>query len=331
MRFIEINVQDIGGNTSVRGTDTDLQQLVDSIMAVGLLYPVVLDQQHRIIDGRRRLAAFKKMGFTIVPARILECNDDATSILAEQDANVCRLELTPLERKEVADRYREALKPLAENRQNYTQFGVDDGVCKLHTPQNDEKLDIIGRVDEIAAKAAGIGYRTLHAIDEVVETADEFPEEMKPVVDEMQATGKVNPALKKAREIKKTLKRDPLKDANGNDVPDIVRDVFGDQWINKSLNELDEMLATLKSIKDRVVKKASDFPWMNAAEACRGIDEMLATMKITKTAIEFGIPHAYCPKCKGTGKVDGKKCDYCRGSGYLNVHREKDLKDQGKL
>lgn len=60
----------------------DLQRLADSIQRHGLLHPVVVTPDSRLIAGVRRLEAVRMLGWTEVPVTIINVAD---LLVAEQD------------------------------------------------------------------------------------------------------------------------------------------------------------------------------------------------------------------------------------------------------
>lgn len=73
----------------------DLQSLADSIKKLGLLQPIVLTPDKRLICGHRRLEAYKLLGRTEIPARSVAIE----SLLAGEFAeNEFRKDFTPSER-----------------------------------------------------------------------------------------------------------------------------------------------------------------------------------------------------------------------------------------
>lgn len=54
----------------------DIGSLVRSIEKVGLMHPVVVTPDKKLIAGRRRLEAVKRLGWTDVPVRIMEVKKD---------------------------------------------------------------------------------------------------------------------------------------------------------------------------------------------------------------------------------------------------------------
>jgi ParB family chromosome partitioning protein len=73
--------------------------LKDSISMGGLLQPIVLDRSMTLICGRHRLEACKLLGWTDIPA-VIEDVGGPQAELAEIDENLCRRELSALERAE---------------------------------------------------------------------------------------------------------------------------------------------------------------------------------------------------------------------------------------
>lgn len=83
----------------------DLSELVQSIRTVGLLHPIVVDGEHRLIAGGRRLAAWQRVHEDQpIPAHVVEVDDP---VQAELDENTVRLDLPPSDRVAVARRIEE--------------------------------------------------------------------------------------------------------------------------------------------------------------------------------------------------------------------------------
>lgn len=76
----------------------DIQSLMLSIREVGLLQPIVVTADGRLIAGERRLEACRRLGWESVPVVAPESLTDAVSFLkAERDENVCRKGMLPSE------------------------------------------------------------------------------------------------------------------------------------------------------------------------------------------------------------------------------------------
>lgn len=76
----------------------DIEALAASIEQVGLLQPVVLDKNNRLIAGRRRIEAMRKLNCDDVRAVVVDGLEDAVQALkAERDENTCRKDFEPEE------------------------------------------------------------------------------------------------------------------------------------------------------------------------------------------------------------------------------------------
>lgn len=99
MTIIQINDITIGNNR--RSLDSDkVSQLAQSIQEVGLLSPVVITRDNRLVAGHHRIAAFKQLGRTEIPFQYLEHQDKNRIRLAEIDENLMRNQGTQLEQAE---------------------------------------------------------------------------------------------------------------------------------------------------------------------------------------------------------------------------------------
>jgi ParB family transcriptional regulator, chromosome partitioning protein len=81
----------------------DVQALADSLAAVGLLHPVVVDRRGRLVAGRRRLEAAKLLGWKTVPVHVVDLDDLVAGEYAE---NACRKDFLPSELWAVAQTLR---------------------------------------------------------------------------------------------------------------------------------------------------------------------------------------------------------------------------------
>jgi len=77
----------------------DFEALRESIASAGLLQPIVVDTTHTLVCGLHRLEACRSLGWMLIPA-IVDRFEGPRARLAEVDENLCRRELTVLERAE---------------------------------------------------------------------------------------------------------------------------------------------------------------------------------------------------------------------------------------
>lgn len=79
---------------------TDIEGLASSIKRIGLLHPIVIDREHRLLAGRRRLEAYRKLGHTSIPVRFYESLDPSEQRLVELDENLRRVDISWQDRAE---------------------------------------------------------------------------------------------------------------------------------------------------------------------------------------------------------------------------------------
>jgi ParB/RepB/Spo0J family partition protein len=101
--FAELPIADIDiGERYRKDPDKDLDTLADSIDTLGLLQPIVVTPKpHKLIAGERRVLAYRKLGFEVIEAHIVHDLDDANLLLAEHDENICRVQMTTGEARQL--------------------------------------------------------------------------------------------------------------------------------------------------------------------------------------------------------------------------------------
>jgi ParB-like nuclease domain len=76
----------------------NIKELADSIDTIGLIHPVVVTPDLRLIAGQRRLLALRKLGWDSVPITVIHTLNGALDELqAERDENLCRKAMTVTE------------------------------------------------------------------------------------------------------------------------------------------------------------------------------------------------------------------------------------------
>ena len=92
-----INVNDIIVDESKRLRSAgDIKPIKDSIEALGdLIHPIIIDADNNLVAGYHRLLAYKDLGKSEIPARVIDKNINKE--LVEIDENLIRNNLTTLE------------------------------------------------------------------------------------------------------------------------------------------------------------------------------------------------------------------------------------------
>jgi ParB-like chromosome segregation protein Spo0J len=111
-------VSEIIVGTRYRQDLGDIAGLAKSIADVGLLQPVVVTKDKRLVAGARRLAAVCLLGWTDVPVLVMHSPGSALLALhAERDENACRKELMPSEAAAIGAALEAQGRTEAEDRQ----------------------------------------------------------------------------------------------------------------------------------------------------------------------------------------------------------------------
>ncbi len=119
-----------------------VSELAASIREVGLLNPITVTREHRLIAGYHRLEACKSLGWSEIPANVVTLSE-ADAELAEIDENLIRNDLTVLDRAEQLLRR----KRLYEEKYPETRKGVAGGKARQGSAS-----EIISFADDAAAR-----------------------------------------------------------------------------------------------------------------------------------------------------------------------------------
>ena len=99
-------IAEIQLNNEYLRTDTDVTALKKSIESVGVIHPVTVNGKGELLAGARRLQAARELGWTEIPAQVVE-KDELVQELISIDENLVRTPLSPLELEKCLNRGRE--------------------------------------------------------------------------------------------------------------------------------------------------------------------------------------------------------------------------------
>jgi len=156
----------------------DLEALAESIRHLGILQPLVVvgAKTHRLVFGRRRLAAARLAGWEQVPCLLADDLIEAVRcVRAQQDENTLREPLSPTEQVELADELEPLLKKEAGLRQRATQLA---GRTPAGTPRRFGTARIAapkGEARKHLADAIGTNPETLRQAREMTAAARHVP------------------------------------------------------------------------------------------------------------------------------------------------------------
>src|ERR1039457_5624663 len=140
----------------------DLRPLVDSIAEVGLLHPVVVTPEGRLIAGQRRLEACRLLGWMEVPVTVVDLYQAARG---EAHENFVRKDLLPSEIVALT----RAIEPL-ERKVARQRQGSRAALCHPATLAERQ-----GDARDKIARYLGVGRTTIDKAEAVVDAAEEAP------------------------------------------------------------------------------------------------------------------------------------------------------------
>lgn len=167
----------------------DLRSLADSISEVGLLHPVVVTPEGRLIAGQRRLAACRILGWDDVPVTVVDLYQAARG---EAHENFVRKDLLPSEIVAL----KRAIEPL-ERREARHRQGSRADLCRPATVAEGQ-----GDARDKIARYLGVGRTTIERAEAVMEAAEEDPEEYGYLVEQMDRSGKIAGAYRRLEVLK---------------------------------------------------------------------------------------------------------------------------------
>lgn len=168
----------------------DVSDLAASIALHGLMHPIVVTTEGRLIAGERRLAACRSLGWTDVKVTFIEGVTDAVDLLRmERDENTCRKEMTPSECIALGRALEELERPKAKaaQREGQRRGAAVTNAGAVSVPTNEKRYD----TREVVAPAVGMSTATYSRAKQLVTAAESGDEKAAEQVAEMDRTGKV--------------------------------------------------------------------------------------------------------------------------------------------
>lgn len=173
-RLVMMEPDEIQIGTRVRADLGDLRPLRASIDALGLLHPIVITPDHRLVSGYRRLAALAMpVAWSRIPVHVSGTLEDATDqmmLAAENDENAQRRDLAPAEAERMATQLAEIYAIDAATRKGGRgKTGADSAQVSADDRKTRAR----------AAKAVGVSHDTIAKVRAVRElTQDETAPEL---------------------------------------------------------------------------------------------------------------------------------------------------------
>ena len=157
----------------------DINPLAESISLVGLLQPIVINENNELIEGQRRIKAYEQLGRTEIPVYRVKLEQ---IILGEFHANTNRKDFTSTERVKiiaaVEEYFREYSRNVGRPRRNQK---LDETIIKNNGDKESENnvvnlTTFSGRIKDNISRYFGISRNTLEKEKEIVGAAEQDPE-----------------------------------------------------------------------------------------------------------------------------------------------------------
>jgi len=227
-------------NEKVYGEDEELEDsFVQSVDQKGVLEPLVVNRNHKIISGHRRWTAARRTGTEEVPVRVVEFDDELQEREALIEFNRQR-DKTP---GQIINEFDEMLQVEQQRaKENMSKGGNGERVGNISKPSKDEPT---AARDKAAEKVdANVSGRTLEKgkkVKDIAEgnTEEETPEKVKETAEkEFEKLQKGETSISAAkREVKRTEKEEN-RQKEAEESPDVEGVVCG-QATDK-LNQLED-------------------------------------------------------------------------------------------
>ncbi len=168
-----------------------VQKLADSIKQIGLINPITIAPDNRLIAGYHRLQAFIQLGETRIPAVILNLSE-LKARLAEIDENLIRNDLSVLERGEQL----EERKAIYEELYPETRVGQFGGWHNNKTTRLENEINSVSSFTEDTAEKTGQSRRT---IEQEIQIARDIAPEVKDKIRDTELADRKTDLLRLSR------------------------------------------------------------------------------------------------------------------------------------
>jgi ParB/RepB/Spo0J family partition protein len=181
-----IALSDIKVGKRIRQDMGDIAGLAANIAEIGLLHPIVVRPDGKLIAGERRIKAYEELGKSRIPATIVDLDKVVRGEYAE---NTFRKSLTMSEAADIAD----AIEPIERARAKERQGErIDKHPAKFARSSEGRALDKVGRV-------VGEHRDTINKARAVRDAAKAQPEKFGKLLADMDRTGHVEAPFRRLK------------------------------------------------------------------------------------------------------------------------------------
>lgn len=109
---MKLKIEEIEIGTRIRQEPDDLNSLKKSIKEVGLINPIIVNFEKKLVSGLRRLEACRQLGLTEIEVKIMDKSSDSVKQLdIEYHENLGRISFTEAEKQDYDKSRDELLNP----------------------------------------------------------------------------------------------------------------------------------------------------------------------------------------------------------------------------
>lgn len=211
--------------TRRKSDEAKIKELADSIKSLGLIHPIVVDDENNLVAGLHRLSACESLGWDKIKATVYTKNSDLMKLL-EIDENLMRNELNYVERGEVLVDRQEVYDKLFPTKSDEPKLRSLKGVKDSKNGKDDsEGATVAPSFTEDTASKTGLSQRTVQ-VD--IQIAKNLNEDVKEQVIDLINEDKIqkNDVMKIARKDEKDQKKIlNLIEKKDYDVKDAIKEV----------------------------------------------------------------------------------------------------------
>ncbi len=280
MQLIDISL--IKTDNKYLRLDSNVDKLKKSIETVGIINPLILNENNELIAGGRRYTALKELGYTEVPCRLLNKNDQEQELISI-DENLVRRDLTKVELEQALKRGRDLYEELYPEATKFSEEDLSTPAAnEIQSEMPNEKRSFI----DITAEKTGLSKK-------VIKSAIDREEKSSQTVKDLRTHGELNAS--QINEIIKLPKEEQeeiaelVKGKSAKEVRAIVKKVT-QEGVENTIEEIQnkaELPSEYKSLKtllqrsNKVLGKILLEEMMTESEELPEILELITSLRIS--------------------------------------------------
>jgi phage N-6-adenine-methyltransferase len=175
-----------------------VKQLAESINEIGLLHPITLSSDYKLLSGMHRLEAIKLLGMETIECHVMVSGGILYEELIEIDENLIRNDFTTLERGEQLKRRKEIYEEIHPE----TKQGGDK---KSEEYKNQTEINAIRSFAQDTAEKIGITDRTIR---QEIQIARDIDDSVKDIIRDTAIADSKTELLQIAREKNPEIQKD---------------------------------------------------------------------------------------------------------------------------